>query len=134
MLNEKDCPFLWQLVLGRELESTKQLKQMLHISAKQLMLLFKHQPRAYVQDLILLFAHGSNRLVYLSWGFLASLLFSQFTTCTNSSDASLLVSSLYPRFSSWICYETYPCFCPHTVPPLLRASGCRCTSETLIKH
>jgi len=62
-LNEKDCPFLWQLVLGRGLQSTKQLKQMLKISAKQLMLLLKHQPRAYLQDLISPPAHGSNRLV-----------------------------------------------------------------------
>lgn len=93
---------------GRGLQSTKQLKQMLQISAKQLMLLFKHQPRAYLQDLILLSAHGSNIFVYLSCLFFASLLFSLFTALTNSSDFSFLVSSLYPHLSSWICYETYP--------------------------
>lgn len=58
--NKKYCPILWQLVLGKKSYSLKQIKKQkfkqLQISAKQLILLFKHQPREYLQDVVLLSA------------------------------------------------------------------------------
>lgn len=107
-LNEKNCPLLWQLLLGRGLQPTKQFKQMLQIIAKQLMLLLK--------TLAMGLSAGSDiaaciweqqACVSQMFGFVL-LLFFVFTALTGSCDFSFLVSSRYPQLGNWVCYETYP--------------------------